>query len=65
MDIKDQVKKCGPNAIAKTKEIISDNYIDNSKRAAEYFASCIIHEEGRDGFASFFEKRKPFWEIED
>ena len=65
LDIKDQVKKCGPNAMAKTKEIISDNYIDNSKRAAEYFASCIIHEEGRDGFASFFEKRKPFWEIED
>ena len=40
-----------------TKEIISGNSHVDTKRAAEYFSSCIVNEEGREGFNSFFEKR--------
>ena len=64
-DIKQQVKKCAPNALALTKEIISGNSHVDTKRAAEYFSSCIVNEEGREGFNSFFEKRKPYWAMEE
>ena len=37
----------------------------NSERAAELFSSCIVNEEGREGLASFFEKRKPYWAREE
>ena len=30
----------------------------------ELFSDCIVHEEGREGFASFFEKRKPYWNVD-
>ena len=64
-DIKKQVKKCAPNALALTKEIISENNLVDPKRAAELFSSCIVNEEGREGFNSFFEKRKPYWALEE
>ena len=63
VNIKNQVKKCAPNAIAITKKIISENYSINYKRAAELFSDCIIHEESLEGFSSFFEKRKPYWNV--
>ena len=59
--VKSDVKKCAPNAIAITKQIISDNHVIDPKKAAELFSDCVVHEEGREGFASFFDKRKPYW----
>ena len=61
INLKEQVKKCAPNAIAVTKKIISENQIVNPEQAAKLFSDCMLHPEGRDGFASFFEKRKPYW----
>ena len=65
LKIKNQVQKCAPNAIAITKEILSNNNLVNPENAAELFSSSIISEEGREGLASFFEKRKPFWAREE
>ena len=59
--IQKQVRNCAPNAVAVTKDILSVNHANNSIRAADYFSECIVHEEGREGFTSFFEKRKPYW----
>lgn len=63
--IKKGVLKCAPGAIAATKELIlsstklsRDEALD---RAAESFAACLRGEEGREGVASFLEKRKPNW----
>ena len=64
-EIKKQVHQCAPNAIAITKEILSNNDQIDSERAAEMFSSCIVSEEGREGIASFFEKRKPYWAREE
>ena len=61
MTIKEKVEKCSPNAIAITKEVLFSNYNINVTKAAEYFSDCVMHEEGREGFSSFFEKRKPSW----
>ena len=60
-DIKNQVFKCSPNAIAITKKVITvDQYLDPEK-AADLFSDCVVSDEGKEGFNSFFEKRKPFW----
>ena len=60
-DIKNQVFKCSPNAIAITKKVITvDQYLDPEK-AADLFSDCIVSDEGKEGFNSFFEKRKPSW----
>ena len=59
--VKSDVRKCAPNAILITKRIIDSNHPINSQKAAELFADCVVHKEGREGFASFFEKRKPYW----
>jgi len=61
LNIKDEVKKCAPNAVAITKEILSLNQGIDPKRAAKFFSNCILNEEGREGITSFFEKRKPYW----
>ena len=59
------VMKCAPNANAATKALIlgsttvtRDEALD---RAADSFAACLRSEEGREGVASFLEKRKPNW----
>jgi len=60
-DIKSQVFKCSPNAIAITKQVLMmDEYLD-SEKAADLFSDCIASDEGQEGFNSFFEKRKPYW----
>ena len=60
-DIKNQVFKCSPNAIAITKKVITvDQYLDPEK-AADLFSDCVVSYEGKEGFNSFFEKRKPSW----
>ena len=65
LKIINKVEKCSPNGIAITKNLLNSNYNINTTHAAKLFAECIIHEEGREGFASFFEKRKPFWNKKD
>jgi len=60
-NIKDKVRKCAPNAIAITKNAIASNHAINLEKAASLFSDSVVHEEGREGFASFFEKRKPYW----
>ena len=59
------VLRCAPGAIAATKALIlesgrlsRDEALD---RAGESFARCLLSDEGREGVASFLEKRKPEW----
>ncbi len=65
MQIIKKVKKCSPNGISVTKNLLNSNYNIDTTHAAKLFSECIVHEEGREGFASFFEKRKPFWNKKD
>ncbi len=60
-NIKDKVRKCAPNAIAITKNAMASIHTINIDKAASLFSDSVVHEEGREGFASFFEKRKPYW----
>jgi isohexenylglutaconyl-CoA hydratase len=60
-DIKSKVFKCAPNAIAMTKQILTINEYIDPEKAADLFSDCIVSDEGKDGFNSFFEKRKPYW----
>ncbi len=64
-DIRKAVMQCAPGANAATKQLVidakhlsPDQLID---RAAGIFADCITSDEGREGIASFVEKRKPKW----
>lgn len=59
------VMKCAPGANAATKALIlgsttlsRDEALD---RAADSFAACLRSDEGREGVASFLEKRKANW----
>ena len=65
LEIMQKVEKCSPNAIAVTKNLINLNYNIDAHHAAKLFSECIIHKEGHEGFQSFFEKRKPFWNTKD
>ncbi|NNL87886.1 MAG: enoyl-CoA hydratase/isomerase family protein [Marinicaulis sp.] len=63
--VREGVMRCAPGANALTKEILlaapkltSDEMLDF---AANRFASAILSDEGREGIASFIEKRKPEW----
>lgn len=59
------VMKCAPGANGITKEILlAVPHLDREAQkdfAAEKFAECITSDEGREGIASFVEKRKPNW----
>ena len=63
--IRKGVMRCAPGANAATKALIlgsttvtRDEALD---RAAESFSACLRSDEGREGVASFLEKRKPDW----
>jgi isohexenylglutaconyl-CoA hydratase len=64
-DIKAQVMRCAPGANAVTKEVVlATRHLDRSDMldlAAKGFAGCMLSAEGREGIASFLEKRKPSW----
>lgn len=64
-DVKRQVMRCAPGANAVTKEIVlATRHLDRDAMldfAAKGFATCMLSEEGREGVASFLEKRKPAW----
>ena len=57
-DFKSDVINCSPAAIATTKKILSLNQNIDSRRAADLFSDSIISNDGREGFDSFFNKRK-------
>ena len=64
-DMRRGVLRCAPGAIAATKALIlesgslsRDEALD---RAGASFARCLLSDEGREGVASFLEKRKPDW----
>lgn len=66
-DVRKSVRLCAPGANAVTKELVlaaprlsRDEMLD---RAAAGFARCLTGEEGREGVASFLEKRKPRWAV--
>jgi methylglutaconyl-CoA hydratase len=58
----------GPKAIAATKRLIGRVAWSSIEDVQEYTARTIASlrgsDEGREGFAAFFEKRKPDWDIE-
>lgn len=65
--LKKGVMKCAPGAVGITKEIlIATPHLDREGQkdfAAGKFADCIMSYEGREGIASFVEKRKPNWAV--
>ena len=63
--LRKRVRQCAPEANAVTKQLVlavprlsRDEMLDC---AAEAFATCLLGDEGREGVASFVEKRKPGW----
>ena len=61
--VKSKVLECSPNALAITKKVLSlDDELDLEK-AADLFSDTIISDDGKEGFESFFNKRKPSWTI--
>jgi isohexenylglutaconyl-CoA hydratase len=62
--LRDQLRRCAPGAVAITKDILldgADQAEPEISTAARAFATCILSDEGREGIASFFEKRPPSW----
>jgi len=59
------VRRCAPGANAVTKALaLATQDLDMDAMmdlAGEKFAQCMLSEEGREGVASFIEKRKPNW----
>ena len=66
--VKRDVLECAPGAVAACKELIIGMPVtpDNEKVefAAMNFSGCLQGEEGKEGVASFVEKRKPNWHTE-
>jgi isohexenylglutaconyl-CoA hydratase len=64
-DIKTGVLKCAPGAIAATKHLLLSSRDKRGAEmmdyAADVFADRLMSEEGKEGIASFVEKRKPNW----
>jgi isohexenylglutaconyl-CoA hydratase len=64
-DIRAAVLRCAPGANAVTKELVlaAGQLAPEAMQevAARRFAECLLGEEGREGIASFLEKRKPRW----
>lgn len=66
--IRRQVLRCAPGAVADIKSLILAlpglSREAAVQAAAENFAGRMLSEEGREGVASFLEKRKPAWSTE-
>ena len=60
-EVKSQVLECSPSAVAITKKILSSNIELDMEQAADLFSDTIISDDGKEGFDSFFKKRKPLW----
>ncbi|MFK8051344.1 MAG: enoyl-CoA hydratase-related protein [Woeseiaceae bacterium] len=63
--VRRDVMRCAPGAIAATKQLIRDIQPLNTEETIEYaamtFTERLASDEGREGIASFIEKRKPEW----
>ncbi len=63
--IRDGLMKCAPGAVGLTKEILmATPHLNREAQkdfAAERFADAIMSDEGKEGIASFIQKRKPKW----
>lgn len=63
--IRADTMRCAPGAVAATKRLLDQipetASEDIPRLAAENFTDCFLGEEGREGIASFNEKRKPVW----
>lgn len=63
--IRKSVMRTAPGANAATKALLVQmpglNAIQMRERAAEVFTECLVGPEGKEGIASFMEKRKPNW----
>lgn len=68
-DVRQAVLQAAPEALAASKRIILESGQGAPaalmRGAAEAFADCLLSDEGREGIASFVEKRKPRWAIHD
>ncbi|MEM6557552.1 MAG: enoyl-CoA hydratase-related protein [Pseudomonadota bacterium] len=68
MQIRKQVLRCAPGAVADIKALILAlprlSREDAIQAAAENFAGRMMSDEGKEGVASFVEKRKPDWVAE-
>ena len=66
--IRKQVLRCAPGAVADIKALVLDlPHQDREAQiqaAAENFTGRMLSDEGREGVASFLEKRKPNWSVE-
>ena len=67
-EMKTQVLKSAPGAIAETKSLLHQFYDERDRSvivqsAAETFANRMLSEEGREGVLSFVQKRKPDWVV--
>ena len=66
-NIKAQVLKCAPGAISATKALVlAAPALEHDQMvafAADNFADCLLGNEGREGIASFIEKRRPNWSV--
>ena len=66
-EIRRAVMRCAPGANAVTKDIVLAtarlNTAEMQAYAAQGFARCMLGDEGREGVASFLEKRKPAWAL--
>jgi len=64
-EVRRGVKRCAPGANAITKDILLKTRTlsgaDMRAYAGRGFATAMLSEEGREGIASFIEKRKPRW----
>ena len=67
-DIVAGVRRCAPGANAATKKLLEANRtlddVAMIRYAGEAFAESVKSDEGREGVASFLEKRKPNWVVE-
>lgn len=65
LEIRTGVRSCSPAANAETKKLIMSlpgMSAEEARKAGGYaFARCMLSAEGREGVASFIEKRKPNW----
>lgn len=63
--IRTRVFGSAPGAVAATKQVIGAaahlDHAELASLAAKRFAECMLSEEGREGIASFLERRKPAW----
>ncbi len=64
-ELKAGVRRCAPGANAATKKLMAENKLHTQSEmvalAGKAFAQSVQSQEGREGVASFLEKRKPNW----